>query len=89
MGGEWIWLRRLQGTSPRAMFNPAEFPTVAALRARWTKIEHEQAAFVANVTDESLRQEIRYMNLRGESYAYPLWQMMHHAPTISRFFAAR
>jgi uncharacterized damage-inducible protein DinB len=85
IGGDWIWLMRWQGTSPKAMLDPAEFPTVAALRVRWTEIEREQAAFVSNVTDESLRQEIHYTNLRGESYAYPLWQMMQHIANHSTF----
>jgi uncharacterized damage-inducible protein DinB len=85
ISGDWIWLTRWQGSSPKAMLDPAEFPTFAALRARWTAIEREQAEFVAKVTDESLRQEIRYVNLRGEPHAYLLWQMMQHIANHSTF----
>ena len=85
ISGEWIWLMWWQGKSPKEMFDPAEFPAMAALRARWAQVEREQAEFVGEATDESLRQEIRYTNLRGESYAYPLWQMMHHIANHSTF----
>ena len=32
--GEWIWLRRWKGVSPRLIFDPAEFATVTVLRTR-------------------------------------------------------
>ena len=76
---------RWQGTSPKAMLSPAEFPTLAALSARWGAIEGEQAEFVSTVTDELLGKEIRYTNTRGESYAYLLWQMMQHIPNHSTY----
>ena len=85
MSAEWSWLARWQGTSPKAMLNPAEFPELTALRARWTAIEREQGEFVARVTDESLGQEIRYTNLRGQAYAYLLGHMMQHVANHSTY----
>lgn len=85
MSGEWIWLMWWQGKSPKAMLAPAEFPTQDALRARWAAIEREQAEFVGNVTDESLHQEIRFVDTQGGSYSYLLWLMMQHVVNHSTY----
>ena len=60
------------------MFDPTEFATVDLLRTRWLEVEHEQAEFVAGLSEESLRTVIEYVNTKGESFAYPLWQMLQH-----------
>jgi uncharacterized damage-inducible protein DinB len=67
------------------MLDPADFPTAAAVRARWADLEREQAEFVASLTGESLRRVVRYVNLRGAAYSYPLWQMMHHVVNHSTY----
>lgn len=85
MSGEWIWLVRWKGMSPKAMLDPAEYPTSTAVRARWADLQREQAEFVASLTGESLRRVVRYVNLRGEAYAYPLSQMMHHVVNHSTY----
>src|SRR5438552_1782767 len=59
MAAEWIWLRRWKGVSPRALFNASEFPNLEAVKAYWSEIQTEQAAFVREVTDESLKEIIK------------------------------
>src|SRR5258708_26627848 len=51
MSGEWIWLRRWKGVSPRAMLEASEFPDLTAVEARWAEIETEQTDFVNEVTE--------------------------------------
>jgi uncharacterized damage-inducible protein DinB len=85
MAAEWIWLRRWKGTSPKALFDPAEFPNLVALRAKWAEIEQEQMEFVNNITDESLATMISYVNFKGETWQYPLWQMMQHLVNHSTY----
>ena len=75
---EWVWLRRWLGESPRVTFDPAEFPDLARLRARWAEVERGQAEFVAGLTDESLRRTLTYTNTRGEEWSYTLAEMMLH-----------
>ena len=75
---EWIWWRRWQGESPKAFPDPAETPTLAALRARWQAQAAEMRAFLAAQTPESVEREIAYTNTRGESYRLRLWQMAAH-----------
>lgn len=78
MGAQWIHLERWNGRSPRASLAAAEFSDVAALRARWDAIERDTQAFVAGLTDGRLDSVVEYTNLKGERWAYPLWQQMVH-----------
>jgi len=82
---EWIWLRRWKGVSPKLMFDPAEFPTVSVLRKKWGDVEREQAELVAGLSEESLGTVIEYVNTRGESFRYPLWQMLQHVVNHSTY----
>lgn len=85
MSAEWIYLKRWQGTSPKAMLVPSDFPTISLLRARWAAVEREQADFVSNVTEESLKTIIAYVNTKGEAWSYPLWQIIVHVVNHSTY----
>jgi len=85
LAAEWIWLKRWHGESPKALLDPADFPNLAALRARRTEVEREQTAFVNNLTDVLLNAPISYLNLKGETWTYPLWQMMQHLVNHSTY----
>ena len=76
---------RWKGTSPQAMVDPAEFPRLDLVAAKWSQIEKEQAAFVKGVTDESLKEVITYVNTRGETWRYPLTHMMQHLVNHSSY----
>jgi uncharacterized damage-inducible protein DinB len=78
MGAEWIWLRRWKGVSPPALLSAAEFPDFGAIKARWPEIESEQMDFVAQITDASLKEPLKYVNLKGQAYQYPLGRAMQH-----------
>src|SRR5512142_1690050 len=54
MSSEWTWLQRAQGSSPKQLLDPAEFPTLAALKQRWSELRAESLAFLAAQTEESL-----------------------------------
>jgi len=85
LAAEWIWLRRWQGESPKALLAPADFPDLAALRTKWMEVERERTAFVNNLTDELLNAPISYLNLKGEKWTYPLWQMLQHLVNHSTY----
>src|SRR5215467_2409312 len=78
MGAEWIWLQRWKGVSPKALLNEAEFPDLDSIKARWRDIEREQMDFVGQVTDSSLEQPLRYVNLKGQTFEYPLGRALQH-----------
>src|SRR2546427_13234533 len=76
MGAEWIWLKRWKGVSPPALLSTADFPDLASIKAEWPEIETEQRDFIVQVTDASLKEPLKYVNLKGLSYQYPLGQVM-------------
>jgi uncharacterized damage-inducible protein DinB len=85
LAAEWIWLERWNGTSPRALLSPDEFPTVDSLRTRWTKTESDYESFISGLQDESLERVIAYTNTRGEEWKYPLGQMIQHVMNHSSY----
>ncbi len=78
LAAQWLWLSRWEGVSPRALPAAAEFPDLAAIRARWDPIERETRAFVTRLDESALGRVVEYVNTAGEPNAYPLWQMMAH-----------
>ena len=85
LAAEWIWLERWKGVSPKALFDPADFPTVESVRTRLSDVETECAAFIDGLTDESLTQAVTYTNTRGEKWTYSLGQMMQHVANHSSY----
>ena len=64
---EWVWRMRWQGTPPdyRYRLGPEEFPTLAALQARWMEEETLLMEFVAGLTEKKLKSELRiHLNRR-------------------------
>lgn len=82
---EWLWLERWHGRSPQQTFAAGEFPSVIQLRARWSQIQAGQAAFVKSLSHEELQRTMRYTNLRGEVWEYPLWQQIYHLVNHSTY----
>lgn len=77
---EWIWLRRWQGISPTQFPDAEEFPTLEALRSRWSDIEREMFAFLNTQNEEDLSREVSYTSTVGKRFTMPLIQMMLHVP---------
>ncbi len=78
MFAEWIWRQRWTGTSPTFRLKAEDYPTVEALRARWSEEEEQLMDFVDRLTDERLEGAIHYMNTSGKAYTKILWQLMAH-----------
>jgi uncharacterized damage-inducible protein DinB len=75
---QWLWLQRWLGDSPRGRWDAAEFPDVAALRRRWAEVERESDAYLARLDEATLAQPLSYVNSRGQTWVYPLWQQLMH-----------
>jgi uncharacterized damage-inducible protein DinB len=78
VSAEWMWRTRWQGTSPKAILRNEDFPSLAAIRARWKEEEQQMRAFLASLSEEDVHRVVQYTNLRGQTYSAPLWQMMAH-----------
>ena len=58
--GEWLWLERWQGRSPRAMAAPEEFPTLGAIKERWRTVEHGVREYLSSLSEEVLARPLTY-----------------------------
>ena len=76
--GEWLWLERWQGRSPRAMAAPEEFLTLGAIEERWRTVEHGVREYLSSLSEEVLARPLTYANLKGETWTYPLWRTLLH-----------
>ncbi len=74
LGAQRMWLSRFAGRSLERVPGIADFPGFAALAAGFAETAAETEFFLAAVTDEQLKADIRYANTRGEAFALPLWQ---------------
>lgn len=76
---EWLWVRRWRGESPSVdHFDPAEYPSVEALRGRWKAVHDEQATFAHDLAETQLAETVSYVNFAGERWQYPLWMQLAH-----------
>ena len=75
---QWLWLERWREMSPPGLWDPAEFPDVAALRARWAEVEEATSAYIAGLREPDLPRVVSYVNFQGGTWSYPLWQQLLH-----------
>lgn len=75
---EWLWLQRCQGHSPAERWPAGDFPFVATLRARWEEVERETQRVLATLDVTDLDRIVTYVNFAGETWSYPLWQVLLH-----------
>jgi len=80
---QWSWRGRLRGPDPADFspddleLNPADFPTIAAIRERWREDEAEMRGWIASLTDADLDGPCR----AEKSTSHPLWYHLQHLYT--------
>jgi len=80
-GADWIWLERWQGRSPASWPAKGTMTTVGDFRRAWSGLDAERARFLdaLDALDVSrLSEPLRYVNLKGETFEYPLGQLLFH-----------
>jgi uncharacterized damage-inducible protein DinB len=82
---EWIWLERWRGRSPRGLPSAQEVPTLEALAEKWNAVEDGQRAFVEGLTESRMSEIVSYVNVKGETWAYPLHEMLVHVVNHSTY----
>ena len=82
---EWIWLERWQGRSPRGLPAAQEVANLVALREKWKAVEAGQSAFLAAITEARMAEVVSYANVRGETWSYPLGEMLVHLVNHSTY----
>jgi uncharacterized damage-inducible protein DinB len=79
-GADLVWLARWKGAAPTRLLGDADFPSMAALRARWDELETDQRQFVDGLAAADLERIVEYSNLSGTRLRAPLWQLLQHVP---------
>jgi uncharacterized damage-inducible protein DinB len=76
MAAERAWLSRWQGSSPRALLNAQDIPSLDALAAAWGPLRDEMRAFATSIEDAS--QTIVYYSTKGEAFHNIWWHLFLH-----------
>ena len=82
---EWIWLERWQGLSPRGLPSAQEVATLTALREKWNAVEVRRTAFLEGLTEARMAEVVSYVNVKGETWRYPLGEMLVHLVNHSTY----
>ena len=79
MSAEWVWRSRLQeGVSPTAQLNPADFPSLDAIRARWGAEEAAMRAYLTGLRDEDLARTVHYKTTTGKPSSDTVGPLLLH-----------
>lgn len=85
LSSEWVYLVRCLGESPKKMLDPAIFPDVESIKMKWDEVNGDWQNFIDDLSEDSLRNVIEYTNFRGESWKYPLSQILQHVVNHSTY----
>lgn len=85
VGAEWIWLERWHGRWPPSLPKSSEFSDLRAIRDRLNQVCVDRERWLSSLNPDDLGNDVRYLNLRGEFYAYPLWQQLAHVVNHSTY----
>jgi uncharacterized damage-inducible protein DinB len=77
-GSEWVWMERFDGRDARSVPWYQETTSLESLRARWALIEADLRRYLASLTPQALTAPLTYVNFKGETWTYPLWQTLLH-----------
>ncbi len=77
-GVERLWLDRWLGRAPAALSSVGAAAEVAAITTAWLPVWEGQAAFLADLSDESLNVTFEYRNQSGKSATVGTLDMLIH-----------
>lgn len=83
VGAEWVWLQRLQGTSPTAL--PIIGQSFEGLEAMLDVLESERSEYLDNLTPDDLSGTLTYRDIRGTEYTNPLGDILAHVVNHSSY----
>ncbi len=77
-GGEWVWLSRWKGTSPKAMPEGVHAPSLGELKAKFAEIEAERAQYLSTLTDADVLRPLAFTLFAGTQSSAPLEPQFQH-----------
>jgi uncharacterized damage-inducible protein DinB len=78
LSAQSIWLDRIVGRTPVWLADDSRMKERAAIEPEWRAVHERFSAFLDRQTERSLASDIRHTNMRGQTFALPLWNLLTH-----------
>ena len=91
VGAERIWMNRWRRQAPLeagraeayytallATLSTDQLDSIPKMKTLWATTEQDTRQFLLALTEDELLGPIRYINLKGEEWTYPLWKTLLH-----------
>lgn len=93
---ERIWLARLQERASATEWSQPEDEQLTTLRTEWPLLQAKWQNWANGLSDPHTERILQYIDLRGNSWAQPVWQVVlhvvnhstHHRGQVSGFLRA-
>ena len=73
---QWMWLERVQGSSPERMPGGADFADLDQLRTWWDEQQRASMVYLDSLTDDDLERTIHYTNTAGRAFSRRVWHAL-------------
>ena len=73
-----IWMGRIEGHIPARFLEVEKDMHMHVLRDGWPAVLDRYKAWAAGLTDEAAHAALIYMNLKGDAFQSPIWQVVLH-----------
>jgi len=77
-GGEWVWLSRWKGQSPRAMPDSLKDISLPSLKAMFADLEAERAEYLSQLADDAVTRVVTFTLFSGAIDHQPLGAQLQH-----------
>jgi TolB-like protein/Flp pilus assembly protein TadD len=84
MASTVLWLPAVTKDGDRLNAAPASCSSLGAVQERWQTVEVGVREYLARLTEHGLVVPLTYINVRGETWTYPLWQTLFHVGCPNR-----
>lgn len=82
---EFIWLRRWNGESLRAVPEWAKTPSFATAREYIHKVAHDRREYLDGLTDDALKSKLSYHSIAGDPFTMVLEEVLIHCANHSTY----
>src|SRR3972149_1817847 len=80
-----LWLDRLAGRPQAVMLSEKDLPTLAAVRDEWSKWKVDMDQYLQTLSDNKLTESFSHQDSKGNTYSYPLSQVLQHLVNHAAF----
>lgn len=79
LSAEWVWrVRCASGESPSALLDEKDFPSVEALKERWSEEQKLMLSYLNSLDESELNRVVKYRRVGGQPSETVLWHILMH-----------